>query len=306
VLIVEDNADMNAFIAETLRPYYRVISAFDGRTGLNKALALVPDLILADVMMPVMSGDAMALELRARPEMAGVPIIMLTAKADDELRVKLLEAGVQDYLAKPFVVAELLARVGGLLADRQRTSAQLRASETRFEATFEQASVGIALVAPDGRFLRVNSKFCEILGRDSAALLSLNFKDISHPDDFPVDRENLQRLVAGDIPSFTREKRYLHQGGEITWGRVSVSLIRKSGGAPDYFVAVLENIQVRRQTELELHRRNEELERFDSATVGREMAMIKLKQQVNALSAELGRTPPFPLDFIEKSGEGIP
>jgi PAS domain S-box-containing protein len=306
VLIVEDNADMNAFIADTLRPYYRVVSAFDGQTGLMKALALAPDLILADVMMPVMSGDAMVLELRAKPEMAGVPIIMLTARADDGLRVKLLEVGVQDYLAKPFSVAELLARVGGLLAERQRAGAQLRASETRFEATFDQAAVGIALVAPDGRWLRVNRKLCAIVGYTAEELFAKTFQDITHPDDLDADLAQVKDMLARKISTYDMEKRYFRKDGSIVWVKLTVALVWTSSGVPDYFISVVEDISDRKQTELELHRRNEELERFDSATVAREMAMIELKQQVNALSLELGRAPPYPLNFVDTSSEATP
>ena len=126
VLVVEDNADMNEFVAVTLRSHYRVVSAFDGHEGLDKALALRPDLILADVMMPVMSGDEMVAALRRQPAMENVPIVMLTAKADDELRVRLLEQGVQDYINKPFSADELLARVNGLVAARLRTVEELR------------------------------------------------------------------------------------------------------------------------------------------------------------------------------------
>ena len=126
VLVVEDNADMNAFIADTLRPYYRVASAYDGREGLERALALRPELILCDVMMPVLSGDQMVPELRRQPGLAEVPIVVLTARADEELRVRLLREGVQDYLNKPFRVEELLARVGGLVASRRRTLEELR------------------------------------------------------------------------------------------------------------------------------------------------------------------------------------
>ncbi|MEW6500019.1 MAG: ATP-binding protein [Thermodesulfobacteriota bacterium] len=121
ILVVEDNPDMNAFIAETLSPHYRVTTAFDGQEGLTKALASHPDLILSDVMMPRMSGEQMVAALRRHNAMADVPIVMLTAKADDDLRVTLLQHGVQDYINKPFAVDELLARVGGLVAERKRT-----------------------------------------------------------------------------------------------------------------------------------------------------------------------------------------
>ena len=111
VLVVEDNPDMNRFIAETLASEYRVATAFDGREGLEKAQALPPDLILTDVMMPRMRGDELLSELRAHTELATVPVVVLTAKADNDLRVKLLRAGAQDFLTKPFSAEELRARV---------------------------------------------------------------------------------------------------------------------------------------------------------------------------------------------------
>jgi signal transduction histidine kinase len=115
VLVLEDNADMSRFLVDCLAPDYRVETAFDGRQGLERALELRPDLIVSDVMMPVMGGDALVRELRAHPELDGIPIIMLTAKADDELRVKLLREGAQDFLTKPFASEELRARVANFV-----------------------------------------------------------------------------------------------------------------------------------------------------------------------------------------------
>ena len=142
VLIVEDNTDMNVYLTDTLRPYYRVACAFDGREGLEQALALQPDLIISDVMMPVMSGDQMVLELRRHSGMANVPIIILTAKADDELRVRLFKQGVQGYLGKPFSVEELLARVGGLMASRLRSMEELQHSEAALKEAQRLAGIG--------------------------------------------------------------------------------------------------------------------------------------------------------------------
>ena len=126
ILVVEDNPDMNDFVAEALGRRYRVATAFDGQEGLDKALALCPDLILSDVMMPRMSGDRMVEALRRHRGMEHVPIVMLTAKADDALRVKLLREGVQDYVYKPFSVEELMARVDRLVAERRRTEEEIR------------------------------------------------------------------------------------------------------------------------------------------------------------------------------------
>jgi signal transduction histidine kinase len=115
VLVLEDNLEMSRFLADCLAPDYRVATAFDGRQGLERALELRPDLILSDIMMPVMGGDALVRELRAHPELEGIPIIVLTAKADDELRVKLLREGAQDFLTKPVASEELRARVANFV-----------------------------------------------------------------------------------------------------------------------------------------------------------------------------------------------
>jgi PAS domain S-box-containing protein len=120
VLLVEDNPDMNAFIAAALSASYRVFCAFDGQEGLEKAMDLRPDLILSDIMMPGMSGERLVREIRRHRELEDVPIVLLTAKADEELRVKLLQEGAQDYLHKPFDARTILAKVGRLIADRRR------------------------------------------------------------------------------------------------------------------------------------------------------------------------------------------
>jgi signal transduction histidine kinase len=119
VLVVEDNPDMSRFIVETLAPTYRTATARDGREGLETARTLRPDLIISDMMMPGMSGEQLVHAVRAHPDLDSVPIVMLTAKADDELRVHLLAAGAQDYLIKPFAAAELRARVRNLITAKR-------------------------------------------------------------------------------------------------------------------------------------------------------------------------------------------
>jgi PAS domain S-box-containing protein len=127
VLVAEDNPDMNAFIARTLAQKYHVVSALDGQEGIEKALEFPPDLILCDVMMPRVSGDQMVRELRRFRALDDVPIVLLTAKVDDEeLRATLLKEGAQDYLSKPISVEHLMAKVERLLADRRRAAEQLQ------------------------------------------------------------------------------------------------------------------------------------------------------------------------------------
>jgi len=115
VLVVEDNPEMNRFISETLADEYDTMTATDGQEGLERARERAPDLILSDVMMPRMSGDQLAREVRRHPELNDVPIVLLTAREDDELRVRMLREGVQDYVTKPFSADELRARIRNLV-----------------------------------------------------------------------------------------------------------------------------------------------------------------------------------------------
>jgi PAS domain S-box-containing protein len=128
ILVVEDNPDMNRFVVQCLAHDYRVIAAFNGREGLQKALELLPALIVSDLMMPGVGGVEMIAGLREHQELRDTPILLLSAKADDELRAKLLEDGAQEFVTKPFTERELRARVGNLLAIA-RAREELRAAE---------------------------------------------------------------------------------------------------------------------------------------------------------------------------------
>ena len=138
-LVVEDNREMNAFLADAFSRDYRVVTAFDGREGLERALAVRPDLIVTDVMMPEMTGEDLVREVRRHEEMNDTRILVVTAKADDDMRVQLLRGGAQDSLAKPFATEELLARAGALVAQKQRTDYVLRASYEELRAAKEVA-----------------------------------------------------------------------------------------------------------------------------------------------------------------------
>ncbi len=266
VLVVEDNPEMNRFICRSLNAKYQVVSAFDGREGVEQAVALRPDLILTDVMMPRLNGDEMVREVRLQPGLAAVPVLVLTARADDALRVGMLRDRVQDYLMKPFSVEELCARVDNLLdarRERQRLereldgrgedieqlTGELAHSEARFRDTFEQAEVGVAHVGLDGRWLRVNPCFCRIAGYSRAELLERTFLDITHPEDRQLHEEPTLRLLKGELPSHAMEKRYLHKDGAVVWVNLCVSLVRGPREEPLYFVAAAQDITDRKRVE---------------------------------------------------------
>lgn len=128
VLLVEDNADMRAYLRDHLKNDFEVVEAEDGRVGLEKAYALVPDLVLSDVMMPEIDGLALCRALKQDARTSHVPVVLLTAKADVESRISGFETGADAYLPKPFSAEELQVRVRSLIEQR-------RALRTKFSRT---------------------------------------------------------------------------------------------------------------------------------------------------------------------------
>lgn len=139
------------------------------------------------------------------------------------------------------------------ITQRRNTENALREAEERFRRAFEDAPIGMALVAPDGCFLRVNRTLCELTGRSEPDLLERTFQEITHPDDLPTDVDHAEQLLAGEISSYHMEKRYLRPDDSVVWVRLSVSLVRDTAGQPLHFVSQIEDIteRIRAQEELE-------------------------------------------------------
>ncbi|MCA1739909.1 MAG: PAS domain S-box protein, partial [Actinobacteria bacterium] len=128
----------------------------------------------------------------------------------------------------------------------------LRESEERFRATFEQAAVGVSHVALDGSWIRVNQKFCDIVGYPREELLDLTFQNITHPDDLDRDVGYLRRMLEGETDTYSTEKRYVRKDGSLLWSNLTTSLVRDPSGAPEYFISVTEDITERKLVEEEL------------------------------------------------------
>jgi two-component system, NtrC family, sensor kinase len=137
------------------------------------------------------------------------------------------------------------------VTERELTLARLEESERRFKSTFEQAAVGIMHVGLDGTPLRANSKLCAIFGYTQEEMLEQFVKVNTHPDDFNKDLELGRKVLDGVIPTYSLEKRYIRRTGEIIWCNLTVSLVRKPDGTPDYFISVVEDISRRHKAELE-------------------------------------------------------
>lgn len=143
---------------------------------------------------------------------------------------------------------------------RREAERELIESEERFRASFEQAGVGIAHVAPDGRCLRINRKLCEILGYPCLEILKLRLQEITHPDELDSDAEQVRELLEGEIQTYSMEKRFIRKDGSPVWTNLTVSLVRGSMGEPKYFISVIKNISARKRAAEELMQSRQELE----------------------------------------------
>ena len=148
------------------------------------------------------------------------------------------------------------------ITERKRAEAALRESGQRFHNAFEHAAIGMALVAPDGRWTRVNRSLCNLVGYSEEELLTKTFQDITHPDDLETDLEFVRQMLAKEIRTYQMEKRYVHKSGRIVWISLSVSLVRDSQDKPLYFISQIEDITDRKQAEENLKKSEERLLKF--------------------------------------------
>jgi PAS domain S-box-containing protein len=135
------------------------------------------------------------------------------------------------------------------VSERNRTSEALLESERRFHDSFVSASIGMALVAPDGRFLELNRAFCELVGYDAETMIGGTFQQITHPDDLALDLDYVQRTLAGELGSYQMEKRYIRADGNEVWVLLSVTLVRAADGTPLHFVAHAQDIDARKRAD---------------------------------------------------------
>jgi len=144
-----------------------------------------------------------------------------------------------------------------------------------FEGAFRFAAIGMAIVSPEGRWLRVNKALCRLVGYSEEALLKIDFQTITHPEDLDTDMDHVQALLDGKKNSYWMKKRYFHSDGHIVWVLLAVSIVRHRDGTPRYFLSQIEDITARVLAETALLEQRDEL------------------AQLNQELADLARTDPL-------------
>jgi PAS domain S-box-containing protein len=277
ILVADDHAVVRRGVVSLLTSQagYDVCGeALDGQDAVEKARALQPDIIVMDVSMPNLNGLEATRTIRR--EIPDIEILILSQHESAEMVRQAFNAGARGYVVKSSIADHLLNAVEAVgnhesffdgtrsqmsknpsrrvdeqdILQRSAILEQaLRESEELYRSTFELAAVGVAHVSPEGRWLRVNPKLCEIIGYSQEELLNLRFQDLTHPDDLAPDMEQAEKVVAGSLDQYSMEKRYIRKDGSLRWVNLTVSSVRDANKKFKHFISVIEDITARKESE---------------------------------------------------------
>lgn len=152
------------------------------------------------------------------------------------------------------------------ITERKNYEEAIRKSEEKFRKIFESSGIGIATLAPDGHFSKINSSFCDILGYTETELIGMNFRNITHPGDIEKSLELTKELLKNEsLEGKSLEKRYLHKSGDLVWALTTISLIRDIDNKPQFFIAQVQDITKRKKFEEQLIKYTEELKLLNAS-----------------------------------------
>ncbi|MBV8820429.1 MAG: response regulator [Acidobacteriaceae bacterium] len=265
VLIADDNADMRDYLRRLLESRYQVTAVSNGSEAFDAAIAKPPDLVLTDVMMPVLDGFELLKRLRAEERTKTLPIILLSARAGEESRVEGLDGGADDYLAKPFTARELLARVDAHLSlarMRRQVNEARQVSEARLGLVLQSTNMVAWEWDPVEDVLTCTGDFKRVFGTTLSSWRE-GFS-LVHPDDVVRHRAAVEG-AARDGGSYCSEFR-IHRAdtGELAWLEERATAITDENGRPTRLVGVVMDITERKIAEEDMRRHNTDLQRANS------------------------------------------
>jgi diguanylate cyclase (GGDEF)-like protein/PAS domain S-box-containing protein len=223
--------------------------------AVERLLGYRPEELIGRNVAPAFHPDDLArtiADLNHRGVVAGVnPSLQFRLRHRDG-SWRTFEAIANNLLGDPDVRGVVVT--GRDVSDRLEAERTLRESEERFRKVFEASPIGMALIGTDGHAAKVNATLCTMLDAAEAELVGRNLAGLSHPDDRPAVAALTDRMLAGEIPGFRTEQRYLTKSGEVVWTNLTATLIRGTDGSPLYGVVMIENITQRKLLEQRLMR----------------------------------------------------
>lgn len=228
-------------------PALYVSPRIEGMFGYTESEWLTESDLWARSLHPGDCGRAFAEAARAREACESFRIeYRMVAKDGRVVWVRDEAAPVLDEEGRPEVWRGVMLDI----TERKVAEEALKESEGRFHTVFDEAAVGMARVAPDGRWLKANVKLCDTLGYKQEELLGMTFWDLTLTEELEDSQERISRLLAGKLRSYSVERRCIRKDGRRVWTDVSISLARKFSGEPDYFFCKIEDVTERKLMEL--------------------------------------------------------
>jgi diguanylate cyclase (GGDEF)-like protein/PAS domain S-box-containing protein len=272
VLLVEDRPEDAELLIREMRSRGLRITSKRVETGPEFEEALEgfgPDLILSDYTLPGFHGiDALEVANRRRPD---TPFIFVSGTIGEERAIQALKQGAVDYVLKDNRV-RLVPAIERAMRDvaerdaRRWAQRELEESEERFRFAMHFSSVGMALVAPDGRWLGVNPALCDIVGYTEAEMLATDVLSITFPDDREADLAQVREMLARTRETYQTNKRFVRKDGRVVWTQLSGSLVWLQSGEPHYFIYQIQDITDRVRTERALRDSEERFRSIAEAT----------------------------------------
>ena len=256
VLVADDNADMREYVRRLLGSRFEVETVADGEAALAAIHRQPPDLLLSDVMMPRLDGAGLVARLRADPQTATLPIILLSARAGEEAKVEGLTAGADDYLTKPFSARELLAHVTTnirIARIRRESTEALRHRTAQYETLLNQAPLGVYVVDADLRIREVNPIARpvfdpipgDVVGRDFAEVMRLLVDEARVDELVRAFRHTLETGEPHIVPEDAALRRDRGVAEYFEWRLDRIPLPDGRYGVVCYFRSISQQVQAR-------------------------------------------------------------
>jgi PAS domain S-box-containing protein len=261
IVLADDNADMRQYLGNLLSPTYDVELVDDGQAALDAVRARGADLVISDVMMPVMDGIALVRALRGDPATAEIPVMLLSARAGEEARIEGLDAGSDDYLEKPFSAHELMARVAARIEIarlRRDAAREIAKREGQLRAVTQHAPVMLLHIDREGRYLFANDVAAARYGRRPEDLPGRKLSEVLPEETYRRIEPYVLEALQGRCVEFDERLDYPVAGAR--WVHGSYVPQRDARGDPDGFVAVVQDITDRKNAELKVQ---QEAKRFE-------------------------------------------